>query len=369
MEQKDGADQRDHDEFLHQLEAQVVDRTIDQQRAVVGRLDLDTRRQARLQCGQLVLDGLDGGARVLAGAHDHHAPGHFAFAIQFRDAAAHFRSDLDRRDVAQQHRCGTRQRQRNGPEIFQRLQEAARANHVLGLGQFDHRATAGLVGIAQGVDDRGLRDAERAHAVGIEHHLVLPNHAADAGDLGHIRYRFQLELEKPVVQRAKLAEVSLAGAVDQRVLVDPAHARGIRPQRSIRACRQFALHLVEVFDDAGTCPIRIGLVVEQDIDKRVPEERVAAHRLCAGHAEHGRGQRVSDQVFDHLRRLARVRGANDHLGVRQIGQCIERRVHDRPQTGSDQKERCDQHQEAVADRPANQRCDHGLAAGCKRSTD
>ena len=49
VEQEHDADQRDDDEFLDQLFLQVVDRALDQARAVVRRDDLDARRQARLE--------------------------------------------------------------------------------------------------------------------------------------------------------------------------------------------------------------------------------------------------------------------------------------------------------------------------------
>ena len=58
----------------------------------------------------------------------------------------------------------------------------------------------------------------------------------------------------------------------KRVLVDPANAGGVRPQRGIGTRRQPALHLVQVLHDARPRPIRVGLVVEEHVDERVPEE-------------------------------------------------------------------------------------------------
>jgi hypothetical protein len=58
----------------------------------------------------LALTARDHGARVLAGAHDDHAAGDLAFAVQFRDAAAHLGADLDgrRRRRAHGHAAGCR---------------------------------------------------------------------------------------------------------------------------------------------------------------------------------------------------------------------------------------------------------------------
>ena len=53
VQQEHEAHERDDDELLDQLAAQVVDRALDQRRAVVDRDDLDARRQAGLQLLEL----------------------------------------------------------------------------------------------------------------------------------------------------------------------------------------------------------------------------------------------------------------------------------------------------------------------------
>ena len=59
------------------------------------------------------------------------------------------------------------------------------------------------------LDHLVLRDVERAQLVRIEHDLVLPHHAADAGDLGDVGHGLQLVFQEPVLQRAQLREVVL----------------------------------------------------------------------------------------------------------------------------------------------------------------
>ena len=49
------ADESDDDEFLDELRGEIVDRTIDQPRTVVGGDDLDPRRQAALELGELAV--------------------------------------------------------------------------------------------------------------------------------------------------------------------------------------------------------------------------------------------------------------------------------------------------------------------------
>ena len=64
--EEQGADQCDDDELLDQLAGEVLDRAIDQLRAVIDRDHLDARRQAFPEIGELVLDRRDGLTGVLA---------------------------------------------------------------------------------------------------------------------------------------------------------------------------------------------------------------------------------------------------------------------------------------------------------------
>ena len=202
--------------------------------------------------------------------------------FELGDAAAHFRADLDARDVAQAHRdAGVGRRQRNLAEVVERLQVAGGAHHVLGFAQFQHRAAGLLVRLLHGVDHLAVRDVVGAQPIGIEHDLVLAHHAADARHLRHVGHRLQLVLEEPVLQRAQLRQVHLARAIDQRIFVDPAHAGRVGTERRLGLRGQARLHLVQVFEHARARPVRIGAVVEQDVDERIAEHRIAAHRLRA----------------------------------------------------------------------------------------
>ena len=91
-----------------------------------------------------------------------------------------------------------------------------------------------------------LRQVVGAQSVRVEHHLVLPDHATDRGNFGHVQDGLELVLQEPVLQGAQVGEVVPAAAVGQGVLVDPAHPGGIRPQRRFRTGRQARLHLVQV---------------------------------------------------------------------------------------------------------------------------
>ena len=144
-----------------------------------------------------------------------------------------------------------------------------------------------------------------------------------------------------------------------RVLVDPAHARW-HPARAagVTPLRQAAGSEVEVFQHARARPVDVGAVLENDVDERRAEEREAAHHLGFRHRQHGRGQRIGDLVFHHLRRLAGVLGVDDDLHVGQVGQGVERRVQHGIDAGDDDEQRGQQHQEEVARRPVDQSAQH-----------
>jgi hypothetical protein len=362
MKQENRAYERDDDEFLDELALEVGDGALDQVRAIIRGDDLHTGRQARREFRELRLDGVDRRQRILAGAHDDYAAGNLALAVELRDAAAHLGSDLDARDVGEMNRhAGLRRQQRNAPEVIERLQVARCPHHVFRFAHLEHRTTRFPVRALYRVDDLRVRYVERAHACRIEHDLVLAHHATHARDLRDVRHGLELVLQEPVLQRAKLRKIHPSAAVDQRVFVNPADARGIRAERRPRLLRQPRLHLVQILEHARARPVGVGTVLEQDVDERIAEERVATHCPGAGHREHRRRQRIRHLVLDDLRRLTRIARADDHLHIRKIGQSVERRAFERPHAPRAQRRHRDQHQDAVGDGPANDAGDHGLA--------
>ena len=297
-------------------------------------------------------------------AHDDDAAGDLAFAVELGDAAAHLGPELDARHVLEHHRrAGGGGGERDGGEVLEAREIAAHAHHVLGLAQLDHRAAGLAVGALHRLDHAPVRDAVGAQALGVEHDLVLAHHAAHRGDLGDVGDRLELVAQEPVLQRAQLAQVVAPAAVDQRVLVDPAHAGGVRPERGPRRGRQARLRLVQVFQHPRARPIGVGAVLEQHVDERVAEHRVPAHRARAGHRHHGGGERIGELVLDDLRRLPRKRRADDDLHVGQVRQRVERRAQQRHRAPAGREQRGHQHEKAVGDRPADQRRGHFPRSG------
>ncbi|MCY1416998.1 hypothetical protein D9M71_325160 [compost metagenome] len=187
MPEEQSTDQGDDEELFQQLVAEVFHGAVDQLAAVVSGDHLDALRQAFAQFVELGLHRGDGLAGVLAAAQDHHAADGLAVAIEFGDAAAHFRAELDVGDVAEGHRGAAGvELQRDLAEVVHRLQVAGGAHHELGLGQLQHAAAGLAVGGVDGPGDLLLGDAAAGHAHRIEDHLVLLDHPADGRHFGDV---------------------------------------------------------------------------------------------------------------------------------------------------------------------------------------
>ena len=238
VQQEHDADQRDDDAFLEQRVLERVDGRVDQVRAVVDRHDLDRFRQAAGDLLEALLDVLDDVERVDAEALQHDAARDLAFAVQFGDAAPLVGTEFDPRDVAQQDRRAVADLQDDVAEVVDALQIALAADDVFEFGEFDGAAAdIGIAG-ADRVAHLLHGDAEVAHALRIEDHVVLPDEAADARDFRDAFGLGERELQIPVLDRARVGEVQLLR--HDRVLVDPADAGRVRADGRRHAGRQCA---------------------------------------------------------------------------------------------------------------------------------
>ncbi|MNM48846.1 hypothetical protein D3C76_478980 [compost metagenome] len=100
-----------------------------------------------------------------------------------------------------------------------------------------YTATGLLVGLAYSLHHLSLGDTEAGHTQRIEDDLVLLDHTADGGHLSDIRQRLELIAQEPVLQAAQLRQVMAAVAIDQRILINPAHPGGVRAQYRL-GCRR-----------------------------------------------------------------------------------------------------------------------------------
>ena len=104
MEQKNKTHQRHDDKFLQQLEAEVFNGALYQNRAVIGWHNLYAWRQTALQGFDLFFDRRNGFQRVFARPHDDDAASRFTLAIQLADTTPHLGAELYARYITQAHR-------------------------------------------------------------------------------------------------------------------------------------------------------------------------------------------------------------------------------------------------------------------------
>src|SRR5882757_5387052 len=150
-----------------------------------------------------------------------------------------------------------------------------------------------------------------------------------------------------------------AAAVDQCILENPADAGGIGSQGGLRRRWHPALNLIQVLEHPGARPVRIGAIFEQHIEEGIPEEGEAAHRLRPWDRQHCCREGIGDLVLHDLGGLPRKVRAQDHLDVGQVWEGIDRRGFQGPDAPRRDKHRRQQHEKAIANRPADEMLNHG----------
>ena len=149
-----------------------------------------------------------------------------------------------------------------------------------------------------------------------------------------------------------------SGAIDQRVLVDPADASRIRTECWRYTVRQSSGHLTQVFENPGTRPVKVRAILKNDVNEGIAKKRVATYCYRFGYRQHCRRQRIGHLVLDHLRGLSRKRRLDDDLNIRKVRQRIDRCLADGVHAPGDNETGCQQYQDPIVDRPANQASDH-----------
>ena len=231
MKQKNDAHQGDYGKLQQQFIAEVFHRPPDQGRAVVHGDDLHALRQALLQLLEPGLDAINSALGVLAETHHHDAADGLALAIELGNAPAHLRAQIDLGHVPEaQRRAVFIDAQRDVGQVLFALNVAGGPHHVFGLGHLHHRGPHFLIGAFDGHLNMGQRHAEGAQLFRIHRDLILLDHAAHGRHFRHARHGLQFILQIPVLDRAQLANIVLARAVDQGIEIDPADAARIRPQ-------------------------------------------------------------------------------------------------------------------------------------------
>ena len=209
VQEEHDADERDDQALLDQRALEGIDCAVDEIGAVVHRFDGHALGQARRDLGKAVLDVADHGQRILAEPLKRNAGNDLAFPVHLRDAATFVRRELDPRHVLEQHRHAAVALDDDLLQIGQALDVAAAAHRELGFRELDRAPAHVHVAAAQRFADFGERNPERLQPPRIDHHAVLLDEAADAGDLGDALRLGDAVADVPVLNGPQLGETFL----------------------------------------------------------------------------------------------------------------------------------------------------------------
>ncbi len=217
--------------------------------------------------------------------HHDDAGSDFAFSVELRDAPPQLRTELHGSDVSKADRRSPVALDDDLLEIALLLHVPVRAHHVLGAAPFDKSPSDLVVRVLHRLRELDERDAVGGEFVRIDRDLVLPHEPADARHFGDAGDRLQLVADVPVFEGAQIGERTLAGGIDEGVLVYPPDARCVGTKLGLHAFRKGALYFRQVLEDAAPCPVEIGAILEDDIDVRVTEVGEAANGFDLRRAE------------------------------------------------------------------------------------
>jgi hypothetical protein len=248
VEEEDDAHQPDNDAFLDQRAIEGPDGTVDQLGAIVRRDHLNPGRQGRRQLGDLRLHPGHHIERVGPDAHDHDPSDGIAFAVPLRHTDPEVCAQGLLRDIT--HPDGPPSSTRTDGDIddvFNTPEIAQSPNGIVAPSQLDRTSANVAVGRADGIRHHHWRHSVRLQPHRIEQHLVLPNHAADAGDFGYPSEPLERIPDLEILNAPEL-RLRVALAL-QGILVDPAHPGGIWSQLHPRIGRKARLDRVKALQD------------------------------------------------------------------------------------------------------------------------
>src|SRR5262249_46852480 len=101
-------------------------------------------------------------------------------------------------------------------------------------------------------------------------HAVLLDETTDAGDFSNALCLGDPVAEVPILNSPQLGEALLRAA--DHVLIDPSDASRIRPEAGCNPRRQSPRRGTEIFKHPRACPVEVGAVLEDHIDKRDAKE-------------------------------------------------------------------------------------------------
>ena len=195
------------------------------------------------------------------------------------------------------------------------MQVTESANHVSSPTQFKHPPADFIGACLHLTYHRHERNVVGPQFIRVELNLVLPDKATDGRDFRDARNGFKLIAQVPILQAAQVSEAMLMAVIQHYILVDPARARGVRPDGRVNARGQASCDLLKVFDHTRPRPVQVGSVLKNNKDVGVAEHRLGADRLHVWRCQQRGNNWVGNLILNNVRRLAFPRGMDDHLYV------------------------------------------------------
>src|SRR5205814_7073228 len=217
--------------------------------------------------------------RVLAVPHHNDAANGLTFAVQFRDPAPDIPAEMHGAHVLYVNWRALIHFQHNVFDVGDAFDVAA-ATHEIFRGR-NLESLAAYVGVARfdRADDVAERDVVGDESIWIEVDLVLLYEAADRRDFRDALHRLERVTQIPILDRTQRGQIMFSAIVNQRIFVHPSHTCGVGSDRRVYALGQRTAHRTQIFNDARSCPINVGSVLEGGVHERLAEDRLAADEL------------------------------------------------------------------------------------------
>ena len=181
---------------------------------------------------------------------------------------------------------------------------------------------------------------------------------ADTCDFRHAGHGFELIAQVPVLKGPQVPEAVFMCMIHQDVFIDPAGARRVRSDHRMDIRRQLSLNFLQVFEYSRARPIKVGSILEDNEDIRIPEHCLGAHGFDVRRGEHCSDDGVGYLILNDVGWLAGPGRINDDLDVGDVRQRIEGNVLHGPDAGEHEQKRTRKDQKRIARTPLNPTVDH-----------
>ena len=206
---------------------------------------------------------------------------------------------------------------------------------VIAICNFDGPATDLIKCVAKRIAHSREAETLRLEQRREEFQLELFFEPSDRCDLGDAWHRLQCWLDQALMEQTQLTQIAGLSLVDDRILINPAHAARIGAEDNARVTRQRRTQRIQTARDQLPALLPPNGAIQGRIDEGVAHVRGRTDGLDAGRAQQCLHDRIGDLGLEQ-RWAALPFRVDDDLRVCDVGDRIERRDTQRIQA----RERC-----------------------------